>query len=126
MTPYPIEVYRSDEDGAWIAVAPDLLHCASHGATPHEAVAEVEDADRGRSNRAAHLCRAPHPRGTADAEAASSNRRHWRFGILSAEAFRARATDGIQGAGLAALEMRKHPSRPARGASLRKWSFPKL
>ncbi len=44
MTPYSIEVYRSDEDGAWIAVAPDLLHCASHGATPHEAVAEVEDA----------------------------------------------------------------------------------
>jgi len=31
-----------------------------------------------------------------------------------------------QDAGLAALEMRKHPSRPARGASLRKWSFPKL
>jgi predicted RNase H-like HicB family nuclease len=41
---YPIEVYWSDEDGAWIAVAPDLLHCAAHGPTPHEAVAEVEDA----------------------------------------------------------------------------------
>ncbi len=44
MTPYPIEVYWSDEDGAWIAVAPDLPHCTSHGPTPHEAVAEVEDA----------------------------------------------------------------------------------
>jgi len=44
VTPYPIEVYWSGEDGAWIAVAPDLPHCASHGPTPHEAVAEVEDA----------------------------------------------------------------------------------
>ncbi len=44
MTPYPIEVYWSDEDGAWIAVAPDLPHCACHGPTPHQAVAEIEDA----------------------------------------------------------------------------------
>jgi predicted RNase H-like HicB family nuclease len=44
---YPIEVYWSDEDGAWIAVAPDLPHCASHGPTPHEAVAEVEEAIAG-------------------------------------------------------------------------------
>ena len=44
VTPYLIEVYWSDEDGAWIAVAPDLPHCTSHGPTPHEAVAEVEDA----------------------------------------------------------------------------------
>ena len=44
MSAYPIEVYWSDEDGAWIAVAPDLPHCASHGPTPHEAVAEVEGA----------------------------------------------------------------------------------
>ena len=44
MSAYPIEVYWSDEDGAWIAVAPDLPHCASHGPTPHEAVAEVEEA----------------------------------------------------------------------------------
>jgi predicted RNase H-like HicB family nuclease len=43
VTAYPIEVYLSDEDGAWIAVAPDLPHCASHGPTAHEAVAEVED-----------------------------------------------------------------------------------
>ena len=44
MIAYPIEVYWSDEDGAWIAVAPDLPYCTSHGPTPHEAVAEVEDA----------------------------------------------------------------------------------
>jgi predicted RNase H-like HicB family nuclease len=41
---YPIEVYWSDDDGVWIAVAPDLPHCAAHGPTPHEAVAEVENA----------------------------------------------------------------------------------
>jgi predicted RNase H-like HicB family nuclease len=44
VTPYPIEVYWSDDDGAWVAVAPDLAHCAAHGPTPHEAVAEIEDA----------------------------------------------------------------------------------
>ena len=44
MSAYPIEVHWSDEDGAWIAVAPDLPHCASHGPTPHEAVAQVEEA----------------------------------------------------------------------------------
>jgi len=44
VTTYPIVVDWSDEDGAWIAVAPDLPHCASHGPTPHEAVSEIEDA----------------------------------------------------------------------------------
>jgi predicted RNase H-like HicB family nuclease len=44
VTPYPIEVYWSDEDDVWIAVVPDLPCCASHGPTPHEAVAEVEHA----------------------------------------------------------------------------------
>lgn len=42
MIPYPIEVYWSDEDGVWIADVPDLPPCASHGPTPHDAVAEVE------------------------------------------------------------------------------------
>lgn len=44
MTSYPIEVYWSAEDGAWIADVPDLPYCTAHGPTPHEAVAEVEDA----------------------------------------------------------------------------------
>ena len=44
MTSYPIEVYWSAEDGAWIADVPDLAYCTAHGPTPHEAVAEVEDA----------------------------------------------------------------------------------
>jgi predicted RNase H-like HicB family nuclease len=42
VTAYPIQVYWSDEDGAWIADVPDLAFCTAHGATPHEAVAEVE------------------------------------------------------------------------------------
>jgi predicted RNase H-like HicB family nuclease len=43
VTSYPIEVYWSAEDGAWIADVPDLPYCTAHGPTPHEAV-EVEDA----------------------------------------------------------------------------------
>ncbi len=39
---YPIDVRWSDEDGVWIADVPDLVACSAHGATPHEAVAEVE------------------------------------------------------------------------------------
>lgn len=39
---YPIEVFWSDEDQVWIADVPDLPFCTAHGATPHEAVAEVE------------------------------------------------------------------------------------
>lgn len=42
MTPYRIEVFWSDEDGLWVADVPDLPYCTAHGATPHEAVAEVE------------------------------------------------------------------------------------
>jgi predicted RNase H-like HicB family nuclease len=44
VTAYPIEVYWSDEDGAWIADVPDLPYCSAHGPSPHEAVAEVENA----------------------------------------------------------------------------------
>ncbi|HVF75165.1 MAG TPA: type II toxin-antitoxin system HicB family antitoxin [Acidimicrobiales bacterium] len=42
MTAYRIEVFWSDEDQAWVADVPDLAYCSAHGATPHEAVAEVE------------------------------------------------------------------------------------
>jgi predicted RNase H-like HicB family nuclease len=42
VTPYPIQVYRSDEDRAWVADVPDLPYCSAHGPTPHDAVAEVE------------------------------------------------------------------------------------
>jgi predicted RNase H-like HicB family nuclease len=42
MPVYPISVFRSDEDKAWIADVPDLTYCSAVGDTPHEAVAEVE------------------------------------------------------------------------------------
>ncbi|MGD0555458.1 MAG: type II toxin-antitoxin system HicB family antitoxin [Streptosporangiaceae bacterium] len=42
MNDYQIQVRWSPEDEAWIASVPDLSYCAAHGATPHEAVAEVE------------------------------------------------------------------------------------
>lgn len=32
----------SAEDEAWVADVPDLAYCSATGATPHEAVAEVE------------------------------------------------------------------------------------
>ncbi len=39
---YPINVFWSDEDGAWVADVPDLAYCSALGDTPHEAVSEVE------------------------------------------------------------------------------------
>ena len=44
MTAYPIQVYWSDEDRAWVADVPDLPFCTAHEPAPHEAVAEVEQA----------------------------------------------------------------------------------
>jgi predicted RNase H-like HicB family nuclease len=41
---YPISVFWSDEDEAWVADVPDLPSCSASGNTPHEAVAEVETA----------------------------------------------------------------------------------
>ena len=39
---YPITVFWSAEDSAWVADVPDLPYCSATGDTPHEAVAEVE------------------------------------------------------------------------------------
>ena len=44
MTHYHINVFFSDEDGAYVADIPDLKFCSALGATPEEAVAEVERA----------------------------------------------------------------------------------
>lgn len=44
MTGYHINVFWSDEDGCWIADVPDLEFCSAHGATPVEAVQQVETA----------------------------------------------------------------------------------
>ena len=41
---YLIEVFWSDEDGGYIAIAPDLPGCSAYGDTPTEAIQEMEDA----------------------------------------------------------------------------------
>jgi predicted RNase H-like HicB family nuclease len=44
---YNINVFWSDDDGLWIATAPDLKYCSAHGDTPAEAAANVQDAIEG-------------------------------------------------------------------------------
>lgn len=46
MPRYPILLFWSEEDGCWIATVPDLEGCSAHGATPQQALAEVEVAER--------------------------------------------------------------------------------
>ena len=41
MNRYPLVVFWSDEDGAWVADAPDLRSCSAYGSTPEDAVAEL-------------------------------------------------------------------------------------
>ena len=41
---YPSQVFWSDEDGGFIATAPDLPGCSAFGATEAEALAELKDA----------------------------------------------------------------------------------
>jgi predicted RNase H-like HicB family nuclease len=43
---YHINVFYSDEDKGYIADVPDLRMCSAFGATPEEAVHEVEIAKR--------------------------------------------------------------------------------
>ena len=47
MPHYHINVFWSDEDGLWIANVPDLKYCSSHGDTPDEAIANIQDAIEG-------------------------------------------------------------------------------
>jgi len=42
MQDYHINVFYSEEDGEWIADIPDLEPCSASGATPEEAVREVQ------------------------------------------------------------------------------------
>jgi predicted RNase H-like HicB family nuclease len=42
MKDYHINVFYSEEDGGYIADIPDLKFCSAFGATPEEAVREVE------------------------------------------------------------------------------------
>lgn len=39
---YHINLFWSDEDGAWVADAPDLKSCSAFGDTPEEALRELE------------------------------------------------------------------------------------
>ena len=41
MNRYAIIVFWSEDDGGWIADAPDLKSCSAFGTTPEEAVAEL-------------------------------------------------------------------------------------
>lgn len=44
---YHINVFWSSEDECWLADVPDLHPCTSHGDTPLEAMANIQDAIRG-------------------------------------------------------------------------------
>lgn len=44
MKDYHINIFWSDEDGGYIADVPDLEACSAFGATPAEALAELERA----------------------------------------------------------------------------------
>ena len=44
MKDYHINIFYSDEDGGYIADIPDLVMCSAFGATPAEALAEVQQA----------------------------------------------------------------------------------
>ena len=41
---YPVTIFYSEEDGGYIAVAPDLKGCSAFGETPQEALKEMETA----------------------------------------------------------------------------------
>src|SRR5262245_59670749 len=50
---YPIEVYYSEDDGGYIALARDLPGCSAFGKTQAKAVAEIQDAIRAWQSAAA-------------------------------------------------------------------------
>ena len=44
MSDYHISIFYSEEDGGYIAIAPDLKGCSAFGETPQEALKEMETA----------------------------------------------------------------------------------
>ncbi len=44
MSDYHINIFYSDEDGCYVADIPDLASCSAFGASPEEALSEVERA----------------------------------------------------------------------------------
>jgi predicted RNase H-like HicB family nuclease len=60
---YHINVFYSDEDAAYVADIPDLEACSAFGASPEEALAEVERAKRTWLDAAREACKPiPEPR----------------------------------------------------------------
>jgi predicted RNase H-like HicB family nuclease len=41
---YPVTIFYSEEDGGYVAIAPDLKGCSAFGETPQEALRELETA----------------------------------------------------------------------------------
>jgi len=63
MSDYHINLFYSDEDMAWVADIPDLEACSAFGASPAEALAEVEQAKQAWLDAAREAGRqAPQPR----------------------------------------------------------------
>ncbi|MDP8924672.1 MAG: type II toxin-antitoxin system HicB family antitoxin [Chloroflexota bacterium] len=44
MKDYHVNIFWSDEDGAYVADIPDLRYCSALGATPRQALEELEAA----------------------------------------------------------------------------------
>ncbi len=60
---YPIEVFYSEEDQAWVADVPDLAYCSATGETAEEAVREAQAAaEAWLASAAAHGDPLPTPR----------------------------------------------------------------
>lgn len=63
MKDYHINIFYSEEDGGYIADIPDLAHCSAFGATPEEALAEIQQAKGAWIDAARHAGTAiPEPR----------------------------------------------------------------
>ena len=41
---YPVTIFYSEEDGGYIAIAPDLKGCSAFGESPQEGLRELETA----------------------------------------------------------------------------------
>lgn len=64
MNRYEIIIHWSDEDQAFVAEAPELPGCVTHGATHQEALASIKDTMKLWLDTATELCRnIPQPLG---------------------------------------------------------------
>ena len=65
MRDYHINVFWSQEDGAYIADIPDLKYCSAHGSTPEAALREVLTAKDAWLERPEPIASPSHGHGTA-------------------------------------------------------------